>query len=394
MDIIIHRGDRQIGGNIIEIRSEKTRILFDAGLDLKEENNIELPKVDGLFDRKGFDAVFVSHTHMDHLGLVYKIHPEIPVYLGERGYGMIKASDEYKRSKSFVPTGFLEHKKTIKISELSVTPFLCDHSAYDSYMLLVECEGERILYTGDFRGHGRKPFEWTLKELPKYVDVLICEGTTLSREKIDLQSEWDLERMAVNHFKSTEGPVFVLMSSMNIDRIVTMYRATKRTGRIFLEDLYMAEITSSIGNSIPNPITFNDVKTFVTRMYPSDHPRRNLFLKYKNRIGVHSIKKLKFVMCVRTSMLNYLKSLNKHMSFEGGLLIYSFWSGYRKNPEMIEFLDECEKIGLKVLTLHTSGHADEDTILRLIDTIKPKKVTIVHSEIESRNLDFFRGKSQ
>ena len=79
MDIIIHRGERQIGGNIIEIRSENTRILFDAGLDLKEENNIKLPKVDGLFDRKGFDAVFISHTHMDHLGLVYNIHPEIPV---------------------------------------------------------------------------------------------------------------------------------------------------------------------------------------------------------------------------------------------------------------------------------------------------------------------------
>lgn len=67
MEIVIHRGERQIGGNIIEIRSKRTRILLDVGLDLVPQNNIELPKVDGLFDRKGFDAVFISHTHMDHL---------------------------------------------------------------------------------------------------------------------------------------------------------------------------------------------------------------------------------------------------------------------------------------------------------------------------------------
>lgn len=383
MEIIIHRGERQIGGNIIEIRSEHTRILLDVGLDLNENNNKELPKVEGLFDRKGFDAVFISHTHSDHLGLVYDIHPDIPVYLGERGYGIIKVSDNYKNSKSFIPTGFLEHKKKIKINDMTITPYLCDHSAYDSYMILVECMGERILYTGDFRGHGRKPFEWTLKELPKYVDVLICEGTTLSRVKVDVQSETDLENEAVKQFKEAKGPVFILMSSMNIDRIVTMYRAAKRSNRIFLEDLYMAEITSSIGKSIPNPVTFKDVKTFVTRMYPSEHPRRKLFLKYENRVGINSIKHMNFVMCVRASMLNYLRNLNKSMSFEGGLLVYSFWSGYKKNPEMIEFLNECESMGLKVVTMHTSGHADEETILKLIDTVKPKKVKIVHTESNS-----------
>jgi ribonuclease J len=86
-------------------------------------------------------------------------------------------------------------------------------------------------------------------------------------------------------------------------------------------------------------------------------------------------------------MLNYLRNLNKNMSFENGLLVYSFWSGYKKNPEMIEFLSECESMGLKVVTMHTSGHADEDTILKLIDTVKPKKVKIVHTEVDKYKLD-------
>jgi len=38
----------------------------------------------------------------------------------------------------------------------TVTPIPTDHSAFDAYMLLIEGAGKRILYTGDFRCHGRK----------------------------------------------------------------------------------------------------------------------------------------------------------------------------------------------------------------------------------------------
>jgi ribonuclease J len=68
---------------------------------------------------------------------------------------------------------------------------------------------------------------------------------------MDVQSETDLENDAIKQFREAKGPVFVLMSSMNIDRIVTMYRAAKRSSRFFLEDLYMAEITSSVGKTYP-----------------------------------------------------------------------------------------------------------------------------------------------
>ena len=37
MDVIIHRGQNQIGGNIIEIATAKTRILLDVGLELDQD---------------------------------------------------------------------------------------------------------------------------------------------------------------------------------------------------------------------------------------------------------------------------------------------------------------------------------------------------------------------
>lgn len=320
------------------------------------------------------------------MGLAYKIHKDIPIYIGETSYKIIKASDGYKCEETFSPAGFLEHRMPIEIGDLKITPFLIDHSAFDSYMILVEANGESILYTGDFRSNGRKPFKWLLSELPNKVDFLICEGTTLSREKYVSKTEKELENEVVKLISDIDAPVFILQSSMNIDRLVTMYRATKKCKRIFLEDLYLAEITNAIGGSIPNPNGFLDVKAFIAKAYPKEHSRYRLFSKYgANKISKAQIERSKFVMCVRVSMLNYIKSLSKKMQLEGGLLIYSFWSGYREQLAMKEFLKECENLGLKIVTEHTSGHADADTIKRLIEHTNPLKIIPVHTE----NVEWF-----
>ena len=381
MKIHIHRGENQIGGNIIEIATDRTKILLDVGLDLDEEKNKALPNIEGLFDEAGYDAVFVSHYHGDHLGLAYQIHKDIPLFMGEKSTKIIQTSDAYKGMPTLMPQGFLEHKKEIVIGDIAVTPYLCDHSAFDSYMLLCEADGESILYTGDFRGNGRKPYDWLLSELPVKVDKLICEGTTLSRNGYVAVTERKLEEQAVAEFRNTRGPIFVLQSSTNIDRIVTMYRAAKRCGRKFLQELYMAEVASAIGGSIPNP-AFSDVYAFIT-----NPDRYDALTKYR-RMGKEGMAKTPFVMCVRSTMLSYLQSLSKTVDFEGGLLVYSMWSGYQQQPGMSRFLKACEEMGLRFITLHTSGHADAETIQRLIARVNPSEIIPVHTE----NPQWFRNK--
>ena len=345
---------------------------MDVGRELDEEE-VRLPYIDGLFDVPAFDAVFISHYHGDHIGLAYYINKRIPLYLGEASVRIVQASDAYKNTETIHPAGFLVHGKPISIGDITVTPFLCDHSAFDSYMLLYEADGETVLYTGDFRSNGRKSFDRLLHDLPQKIDKLICEGTTLSREGYVPVTEAELEEKAVALFKETSAPIFVLQSSANIDRIVTMYRAAKRTGRIFLQELFMAELATAAGKSIPNP-AFDDVYAFIT------NPKRYDALTKYRRIGKDGIAKSRFVMCVRSSMLRYMQSLSEQMNFDGGLLIYSMWSGYRKQPEMEAFLCACEDMGLKVVELHTSGHADADTIKRLIAHVNPTEIIPVHTE--------------
>lgn len=373
MRVKILRGQNQIGGNIIEISTETTRILLDIGLELGNDEQ-SLPDIDGLFSDAAFDAVFVSHYHRDHLGLAYYIDKQIPLYMGEACRRIVNAGDGYKGLQTVEPVGFCRHNVPIRIGDITITPFLCDHSAFDSYMFLCEANGRRVLYTGDFRANGRKSFSRLLMHLPKKVDTLICEGTTLSRGSKKLpKTEAELEEEAVSLFRKTDGPIFVLQASTNIDRIVTMYRAAKRSGRIFLEELYMAEITAAVGGSIPNP-AFRDVYAFVT-----NSERYEALSKYR-RMTKERISKARFVMCVRSTMGRYLRGLSEKMSFEEGVLVYSMWSGYREQPKMREFLEECERLGLKIVSLHTSGHADAATIQRLIDTVHPDEVIPVHTE--------------
>lgn len=378
MKIHIHRGQNQIGGNIIEIATDTTKILLDVGLELNDNDNSSLPSIQGLFDYAGYDAIFISHYHGDHVGLAYHTHKDIPIYIGEASYNIIQASDNYKKISTIKPKGFLYHKQTITVGDIAVTPYLCDHSAFDSYMLFCEADGETLLYTGDFRSNGRKSFDVLLSALPQNVDTLLCEGTTLSRDNYVAVSEKELEEHAVELFRNTLGPIFILQSSMNIDRIVTMYRAAKQSNRIFLEEVYMADIATAAGKNIPNP-DFEDVYAFITS--PAKH---DMLAKYNHKAGKAFISQRPFVMCVRNSMLRYLKSLANKMSFKSGILIYSFWSGYRESEDMKFFLSECEKLGLKIVTLHTSGHADENTLKRLIETVNPKKLIPIHTENAER----------
>ncbi len=372
MKIHIHRGKNQIGGSIIEISSKEARIFLDIGIELDENSEIEIPQIDGLFcGKKDCDAVFISHYHSDHIGLVDYLLPDIPVYIGEKAYKVMKAASDYRDIEvKFAPV-LTENEKIIEVKDIKITPILCDHSAFDSYMFLIEVNGETTLYTGDFRANGRMDFDKLLEKIP-CVDNLIIEGTTLSREVcIENIEEETLEEIAVEYLNKHKGPAFIMMSAMNIDRVITAKNIAKRTNRVFLQDIYTADITTSI-----------DMTTDNTRVFMTGGDKQYEKLKkYSDiKIGKNEISRTPFIMCVRSSMKNYLSKLNELVSFENGVLFYGMWKGYLERPQTKEFVEFMESKGVKVHILHTSGHADSNTIDKLIEDVKPKRIIPVHTE--------------
>lgn len=380
MKVYIHRGQNQIGGSIIEISTKSTSIILDVGITLNEGNTVTVPKIDGLFcGEKKYDAVFVSHYHSDHIGLLEYLVDGIPVWMGEKGYDILYSANNYRKiSTSFIPNYMRDHE-SIVIGDVIITPFICDHSAYDSYMLLIEGEGKKILYTGDFRSNGRMDYTALIQSLPK-VTAVIIEGTTLSRgDNIRNIDEQKLEEIAVQHLlKQSSGPCFILMSGMNIERLITAANVAKRTNRILLENVYTAEIAVSSAIKGIMPSKANHV-----RVFQINNAEHELLQKYGDaKISKNEFPHISFVMCIRQSqsMLRYLEKRSTEFSFEDGVLFYGMWKGYQEQQRMADFLKFMKDKGVKIHTLHTSGHADSEAIDLLIGHINPQIIIPVHTE--------------
>lgn len=378
MKITIHRGQNQIGGSIIEIASNTTKIILDAGSELDEEIPVA-PQIEGLFFGQAcYDAVFISHYHGDHLGLCDQILPEIPLYIGKRAADVTNAARRYLNKPEYKNSAYYESGKPITVGDLQVTPYICDHSAFDSYMFHIICGNKSVVYSGDFRSNGRKNFTHLLHRLPE-ADALIVEGTTLNRTSEPPKTEVDLEKLATKEIADTDAPIFILQAATNIDRLVTVFKAARKNNRILLQDLYMAEVAYAAGESIPNPATFSGVRVFITSGYNGRYELLNS--KYpKAKIERSGIAKQKFVMCVRPSMQSYLDKLSEEISFNGGILFYSMWGGYKGKEDIAEFLQFMENKGVRVVGLHTSGHADPETIRSLIKDVNPKYIIPVHTK--------------
>jgi len=188
MRIIVHRGTHQIGGTCIEIAAGTSRIVLDAGLPLEADltEGALLPVVPGLFNRDGppVDGLFVSHANADHTGLVSASRAQVPVWLSDCTSKMILAGSLFARQPT-IPRGrrrTLVAGQPVSIGPFRVTAYPVDHSVFDAMAFLVEAEGQRILYTGDLRFHGRKPgMARQLAKIAKQVplDALLIEGTRL-----------------------------------------------------------------------------------------------------------------------------------------------------------------------------------------------------------------------
>lgn len=375
MVIKIHRGQNQIGGSIIEVSTESTRVVFDVGINLDETECVKIPAIEGLFQGKPlYDAVIISHYHSDHIGLLNYVLGGIPIYIGKQAFSVVQAASSYTNREIMYEPHLFEENENIAIGDLAIYPYRCDHSALDSYMFLITDGQKTILYTGDFRANGRMDYQELLNKLPA-VDALIVEGTTLTREtyKNNIEEE-ELENLAMSKIRDYPGPVFFMTSAMNVERMVTAYNIAHRDHRLFLEDLYSAEILNAVGF---NTEERNDIRVFMT----GGDMQYEMLQKYpSSKIGKKEISKTRFLMCIRPSMKNYISKLNELMSFENGILFYSMWRGYQEKDDIKNFLDYMTSLGVRIHVLHTSGHADVDTIDRLIKKVSPGMIIPVHTE--------------
>lgn len=388
MKICIHRGTKEIGGSCVQIEAAGESILIDVGMALASDAESAL--IPPTLDSRSLHGIVISHPHQDHYGLLPWM-PPIPVLMGDAARRILRAATPFMRQLPLSLDGpSLVDRQAISFGPFRITPYLVDHSAYDSYALLVEADGQRLFYSGDLRIHGRKSklVERLITAPPKSIDVLLLEGTTLGRESSDLpKSEDTIEDELAEIFQATNGIALVHVSAQNIDRMVSIFRACLKTNRTLIVDLYTAEILAATRNPhIPQ----------------SDWDRIALCIPYRQRL---QIKKTGFFEALERHSTHriypeaiaknpgsytlifrelWMRDLERANCLDDACLIHSQWDGYLNENRFLE-IDAWRQVhNMPFHQVHTSGHASPTDLSRLAAALNPKMLVPIHSDAPER----------
>ena len=421
MKITIHRGTNQIGGCVTEIESSGHKVFIDFGEQLPGVESQALLPIEGLTcGDVSKSTLFITHYHGDHIGEICDTDPNLPIYIGKTALevykclegrlshipDIIEAEKHKKILKRLGTVNTFVAKQSIKKGEIKLTPLFVDHSAIDAYMFIVEADGMRVLHTGDFRGHGfkSKGLIPTLKNFATNIDYIISEGTNIKRPKAAIQTEQELKKSFENQFKKNKYN-FVLASSTNIDRIFSIYHAAKKAKRCFVCDNYQAKILKIVSKNLKRHTSFYNID-YDQNKIPAGRffsLRRKQFAKgqeshqsreqnpysFSGKLKPY-LEKHGFCMLIRANDA-FKPLLDEYANLDEAKIYYSMWNGYMDSDKpafsksLYDFLS-----AYKVEHMHTSGHADFDTLKEVFDTVKPKRGIIpIHTEAPEKFRDLF-----
>ncbi|UTB31772.1 MAG: MBL fold metallo-hydrolase [Methanobacterium sp. ERen5] len=325
-------GVDEIGGNKIRVSNDTNSIFLDFGMSFSQSNDyfseflqprkangisdfLELnllPNINGIYrkdylnhcglvcsENPSIDGVLLSHAHMDHSAYIHHLREDIPIYLTEPSYLIMKAieattSASFNEILTLKKSFYLKRKKRIKegssefteakgleyqisrpihvinpydeflIGNLKIISAPVDHSLPGASAFFIDTGDERIVYTGDLRFHGRHP-ELTnkfVKEAKKFSpSIMISEGTRIdSTSNINEQSIEDSASKIVSNF---EGHVIVNYPIRDLDRFLTFYNVAMNTNRRFAVNLKQAYILKLFdGHGYPK---INDVDVYIPK---------------------------------------------------------------------------------------------------------------------------------
>jgi len=405
VQIEILGGKREIGGNCVRITDKERIILFDQGIRFsifkafysRFIQPIGIPELRRLHvipppsAYEDINAIYISHFHLDHLGLLSNIpcetvvkFPSLKIYQAlEEGWRMSPSWPVYIPPKFFVKTEEITRNRTDENDVMSVP---VSHSAYPAYAFIFFGSDETLLYTGDFRTSNVKAannvlykqtlFEYLEENRDIKIDKLIIEGTNIGRPLTPIRPN-EAQKITSRLFEKKKL-VLVAIHQLDVESLLLIASVAKlqkkklllaspRLTKI-LEVLYF--VTPKFKRALENAIVLEDaVKES----------------KLSNKASISDIKKELGDYCMITDIarldeiIRKFEPLSEHLTMASVALMISEPSDEEAIFDLRRLVRWLSIYGLQLYHIRISGHYYPYELKAILRKIKPKEVIPIHT---------------
>jgi len=401
---VFHGAAREVGRSCIELQTEGDRYLLDCGIKFTTDG-FDYPA--NVFEVGELDGVLLSHAHLDHSGALpmfehYKM--VCPIFCTHETLALTKIllKDSYKIAHiqrlhpAYGKTDITEvQKATTKVvfdkwykHRKIQFRFLNAGHIPGSAAILIETEGKRILYTGDFNTRKTElmepaDFGKALKELGP-VDCLITECTYGNRRlppRADLEPSFldDVARV-IKRGGSVLIPVFAIGRAQEILIILSQ---RKWDCPIYFDGM-AKEVTRGI---LTNQSSYVINKEKLDDMY-----FKNVQFVTSESHREHAAREQPAIFVSTSGMLQggpgikYLKELwhdPKNAVFLTGYQVKGTQGRHLLEEGYVHIEGWKTPVKCEVKKYDFSGHADIEDLKRMVWAVNPKKVIFQHGDEES-----------
>ncbi len=212
------------------------------------------------------------------------------------------------------------------------------------------------------------------------LDALIVECTHFGSGWEAGQTEHDLEADMTERIRTAPALVLASFTPLDLDRLVTVYKATRSAGRTFVADAYAAFVLHLVGRRVrvPNPQRAAGIRVYFNQAFE----RRGLTkIRQKfeaDRIALSEIlaNPTQYVMAFRPSMtrLDFGDKLPSRCR-----CLYGYWEGYLTRPDWVTLREQIARAGGDFIPTHVSGHAYVEDILKFVTAVNARTVIPIHT---------------
>lgn len=276
MQIKFLGGTHEVGRIAIAVKTEKKQVLLDCGVMLNHEPGFPMH-----IPPKDVDALILTHSHLDHSGAVpiFYIHGKKPLYTNRLNLELTQLliSDFIHLSSYYLPFEYLELKSMMRsnkhidfgvkeeVGDMKIQLLNAGHTP-GSAQILIEAEGKRLLYTGDFNTIDTRLLEGARMDYDD-LDAVIIESTYANEdhtERLELEKRFVdemtdvVERggtvlvpafgvgrsqeiacvLAAHHF---EYPVTIDGMAREASKIMMTYKEFLRDPKLFVDAMHTAD---------------------------------------------------------------------------------------------------------------------------------------------------------